>query len=265
MSSFLLPLLLLLTLLLTGCIQSDVGVYYISQTQGEIVQHLRLSDRLNLQDPAVQHWLATLEERSRQLGGHTQYLRADELQVTIPFTKGQDLSTKFNRFFSPVESATEGTLQPIFPPLPRLETHLQVSERNLLLVQRNHLSLDVDLRPLAVRSPDGTVLLSAGNLLDLQFHLTTPWGAQFAQGSLPPIEVKPAEAEDTSNTTSRRERQLTWNLKPGELNHLEASFWVPSPLGLGSVAIAFYVILGSTLRAFLFSRKPISEKAPPRV
>ena len=31
--------------------------------------------------------------------------------------------------------------------------------------------------------------------------------------------------------------RVQWQLKPGELNHLDAIFWLPNPLGIGAILI----------------------------
>ena len=38
--------------------------------------------------------------------------------------------------------------------------------------------------------------------------------------------------------------QVTWQLEPGQINHIETSFWVPSYLGIGTVIIILIVLLG---------------------
>jgi hypothetical protein len=39
-----------------------------------------------------------------------------------------------------------------------------------------------------------------------------------------------------------------WTLKPGQLNHLEAVFWLPSPLGIGTLVIVLLVLGGFYLK-----------------
>ena len=43
---FILPLVFCLLTLVTGCVQYEVGVNFESQTRGEIVQHIKLGERL---------------------------------------------------------------------------------------------------------------------------------------------------------------------------------------------------------------------------
>ncbi|NJM84994.1 MAG: DUF3153 domain-containing protein [Leptolyngbyaceae cyanobacterium RM2_2_21] len=38
------------------------------------------------------------------------------------------------------------------------------------------------------------------------------------------------------------------SLQLGQLNHMEAVFWVPSPIGLGAAAIAVLMVLGWLIR-----------------
>jgi hypothetical protein len=155
--------------------------------------------------------------------------------VRIPFSNGADLEAKFNQFFraetEPSVSDSDAELDS-----PKLTSHLMFTESNLLLLERNRLSLDVDLRSLGVLSANGNLLVSPGPLIDLEFSLNTPWGAR---------------SVNSFNQAVRQGNQLTWTLKPGEVNHLEAVFWIPSPLGIGTVAIALLVMGGSFIKSLL--------------
>jgi len=232
----LLPL-LLLCLCLTGCIQYDVGITYDSQTHGELVQRIRLDGQIPAaRQSTARAWLEGLERQARKLGGKVRHPSRQESLMTIPFHNGKDLATKFNRFFNPSAEERRQLWGGDLADLPAIAAQLTVRENNLLLVQRNRLSLDLDLRSLAVRAADGRLLVSPGGLLDVDFRLNTPWGLQRVDGT---------------PTPQLGDRQLTWILQPGELNHLEAVFWVPSPLGLGTVAIAAIVGIGTLLKALL--------------
>ena len=94
----------------------------------------------------------------------------------------------------------------------------------------------MDLRPLALNGPDGEPLASPGSLLGLEFQLQTPWGASVTAPGLP---------------LQRQGNTLTWTLQPGQLNHLEADFWIPSPIGLGALGIGLLLVLGLGLQASL--------------
>lgn len=241
--------LLLLCLCLTGCIQYDVGITYDSQTHGELVQRIRLDGQI----PAARRstaraWLEGLEQQAQKLGGKVRHPSKQESLITIPFHNGKDLAAKFNRFFSPSQEERRQLWGSDLAELPAIAAQMTVRETNLLLVQRNRLSLDLDLRSLAVRGADGRLLVSPGGLLDVGFRLNTPWGVRS-------LDSTPAPDVGDRGAFPKENRQLTWILQPGELNHLEAVFWVPSPLGLGTVAIALIVGIGALVKALLEGKR----------
>ncbi len=229
--SCLLCFLLVASLLLSGCVRYDVGIRFDSPNRGEIVQHLHIEERLKrFSDGTVQQWLALIEARTHQLGGELEHLPDDDRLVRIPFTSSGDLQTKFNQFFSPVEGDRSASA------LPSIAAQLTIATSNLLLVERNHLRYDIDLRSLGVLSSSGSLLLSPASLIDLEFRLQTAWGAH-------------SIAAATNQPVGQRAgKTLVWQLVPGEENHLEAVFWLPSPLGIGTLAIALLVALGSYLK-----------------
>ncbi|HEY9663337.1 MAG TPA: DUF3153 domain-containing protein, partial [Allocoleopsis sp.] len=118
---------------------------------------------------------------------------------------------------------------------------LQIQTRNLILWKRHHLQYDLDLRSLSV-IPDAdnaaTLLVNPKDLLNLEFTLNTTDGAQSLSSTLSP-------------TVRRQGKQLVWSLQPGEVNHLEAIFWVPSPLGIGAAIIVALVLGGMFAKAWL--------------
>ena len=127
---------------------------------------------------------------------------------------------------------------PLDTDLPKFESHLSVKQNNLLLVLRNRLTLELDLRSLSLLSSNGSLLVSPGGLLELDFSLNTPWGAQSIEtvaGAIVPESFQEG-------------KQLVWKLKPGEINYLEAVFWIPSPVGIGAVIIALFVAAGISLK-----------------
>ncbi|MEG3970540.1 DUF3153 domain-containing protein [Microcoleus sp. T2B6] len=249
---FLLPLVFCLLTLVTGCVQYDVGVNFESQTRGEIVQHIKLGERLtSFSSETVAEWLKSVERRVRLLDGKTKRLSPTEVLVRIPFNNGSELQDKFNQFYNPVAPTTQYRVSsPLETDLPKFESHLSVKQNNLLLVLRNRLSLELDLRSLSLLSSNGSLLLSPGGLLELDFSLNTPWGAESIEtvaGALIP-------------ESSQQGKQLVWKIKPGEVNYLEAIFWIPSPVGIGALIIALFVAAGIALKYQILPALGIGKK-----
>lgn len=219
--------LLVLALLLTGCVDSFVGIRFDSPQRGEITQHLRLADSLNSQ--TTRQWLDLIQRQSRALGGHVDRTR-QALTITIPFTSGADLERKFNQLLSDALIKTDLN-HPLASPLPAIDAHFSFHQSNFLLVERNRLRYDVDLRPLGVQTAGGNVVASPAKLLDLEFSLITPWGARSVKGALLPEPVA-------------GDRGLNWSLVAGQQNRIEAVFWLPNPLGIGTLVIVLLVLVG---------------------
>ena len=229
----------LAVLLLSGCVQYEVGINFQSQTHGEIVQHIKLADKLSsFSGDVVSEWLNSVETRVRQLQGKTKKISNQEIVVTIPFNNGADLEEKFNRFFQPIESQEgHNYSQDVETNLPKLESHIEVGQKNFFLALRNKLSLNLDLRSLSLLSTSNSnVVVNPGGLLDLQFRLITPWGF--------------TNIKDMGNNIiySQHDNQMIWKLKPGELNTLDAIFWIPSPIGIGAILIMGFVYAGIALK-----------------
>ena len=69
--------------------------------------------------------------------------------------------------------------------------------------------------------------------MDLEFVLNAPW------------RVKNVAKNGILDSESNPEKtQVTWKLQPGQLNTIETSFWVPSYLGIGTVIIIGFILLG---------------------
>lgn len=234
MKRLLTVLCLLVALLgLSGCVRYDVGIRFQNQTHGEIIQHIQLGEPItNFNSAIAQTWLKRLERRAKQVGGRIRKPSRQELVVTVPFTNGNDLQAKFEQLFRPDDPDTASPNASL-DALPPITSALALHESNLLLAQRNHLIYDLDLRSLGVLSSEGNLLVSPGALIDLHFSLDTPWGARIVGDAQP--------------QTQKRGKRLIWTLKPGEVNHLEAIFWIPSPLGMGTLAIALVTLAGALL------------------
>ncbi|USR89998.1 DUF3153 domain-containing protein [Phormidium yuhuli AB48] len=224
----------LTALLLSGCVRYDVGIHFDSQTHGDIIQDVTLSQRfVNLSGTTVDRWTESLKRRARSLQGSTQQIGDRRWRVVIPFNNGDDLVYKFEQFFNPLDS--HGPTPDPTQEIPELETHLTLDQQNFIFAISNHLSLDVDLRALGVLSTEGNLLISPTGLVDLSFRLITPWGAQLATVSGP-------------NSPTFEETTLIWPLEPGETQHLEVDFWVPSPIGIGALLIILLVAIASYLK-----------------
>lgn len=231
-------LVVLTSLLLTGCVHYDVGVNFNNSNRGELVQHIKLGERLTSFSGAyVYEWLNSIEHRARQLEGKAKRVSKEEVIVTIPFSNGQELQEKFNEFFnSPANQNAEPSQNESESELPKVASNLLIFQNNFLLLVRNRLIYDLDLRSLSLIASKGNVLADTGAILDLQFGLHTPWGARNIQKT------------ETAIQPEKKGKQLIWQLKPGELNHIEVVFWLPSPLGIGSLLIILFVWGGIYLR-----------------
>ncbi|MCC3426521.1 MAG: DUF3153 domain-containing protein [Microcoleus sp. PH2017_01_SCD_O_A] len=250
---FLLPLVFCILNLVTGCVQYDVGVNFDSQTHGAMVQHIKLGERLtSFSSETVGDWLKSVEKRARLLDGKTKRLSEREVIVTIPFNNGAELEDKFNQFYNPIaQTAKSRVASPLETDLPKFESHLSVKQNNLLLVLRNRLSLELDLRSLALVSSNGSPLLNPGGLLELDFSLNTPWGAE---------NISTTVAGALVPQSYQQGKQLVWKLKPGEVNYLEATFWIPSPVGIGALIIALFVAAGIAVKYQILPALLIGKK-----
>lgn len=239
MQTRLLLFVMVASLLLAGCVDYDLDVSFDSPNRGAIVQSIKLGEQFTALSPATaQEWLNSLERRAKQLQGKSQRISDNELRVMIPFYYGAELEQKFNQFFNPTEKEKKQPVVAASTDLPQIKSHLSLNQNNLLLLQRNRLSYDLDLRSLALVSSDGSVQVDPGSLVDLEFHLNTPWGARSV-----------TKGQNTiSPESSKNEHQLVWKLNPGQINHVEAVFWLPNPLGIGAVVIAIFVAAGINLK-----------------
>ncbi|WP_392531880.1 DUF3153 domain-containing protein [Nostoc sp. C117] len=247
-------LVLLTSLLLSGCVKYDVGVNFNNSNSGELVQHIKLGEQLtSFSGDSVYEWLNSIERRARNLEGKAQRVSKEEIIVTIPFSSGRELQEKFNEFFnSHANQPSEPVQSESNSELPKIESNVLLEQNNFLLLVKNRLIYDLDLRSLSLIASKGNVLANAGSILDLEFSLKTPWGA------------KNIQLTETAIEPEKNGKQLVWKLQPGELNHIEAVFWLPSPLGIGAFLIILFVWGGLYLR-YNFMPDPriqFSPKAP---
>lgn len=226
--------------LLSGCARYDVGIRFVDANHGEITQHIRLDENIpGLGGTVINSWLEDLEQQATQLGGRVQHLSSQESLIRVPFYNAKDLQNKFNQlFYAQVRSTRNHS---------PLNSQLQITTGNWIAWQRHHLQYDLDLRGLELPAlSDASNHASTSKPpLELEFSLKTPWGAKT-------IDKKYAKADDAgtgyaSNFRQQRQ-QIIWQLQPGKINHMEAVFWVPSPLGIGLVLIVLLVVGGSYIK-----------------
>lgn len=230
------PLLLCL-LCLTGCVRYDVGINFNSPYNGNIVQHIKIAQQLNNLDRSdIKKWLNHIESQARQLKGKVKKADSEELLVSIPFSNSKELATKFNQLFHsdiPVTSAIDIDEN---ADLTKLDSVVNLQQSNLILLERNSLDLVIDLRALNILTNQSKLNLDSNRAFDLEFQLATPLLAYSVSGdnNLQPI-----------NNASK---QLTWRLQPGKINHIQAIFLLPSPIGIGTVIIILLGISGYYLK-----------------
>ncbi|BAY85689.1 hypothetical protein NIES267_51900 [Calothrix parasitica NIES-267] len=235
-------ILLLASLLLSGCVDYDLGVNLNNANYGKFVQHIKLGEKLtSFSGDSVYEWLDSIERRARELEGKAKRISEEEVIVTIPFSNGRELERKYNKFFnsrndSKNNSKSRSKKSTSESELPKIDSNLLLKQSNFLLLVRNQLVYDLDLRSLALISSKGNELTNTSSIIDLEFSLKTPWGASSIQQTEDSIEP------EVDN------KQLSWKLKPGQLNHLEAVFWLPSPIGIGTLLIVLFIALGFYLR-----------------
>lgn len=205
---------------LGGCMDYDVGIQFKTQHSGAIVQQIHLDRMTTLGSVTLEQWFESLERRTQLLQGYSRYSSPQDLELTLPFANGADLVQKFNQWFAS-ETNTEASLFP-------LSAHLDLKQQNALLAIRNQLDLTVDLRELGGVTPQGEQLFDLDPLLHLSFSLQTPWGSQWSGSQPTGLDSFP--------------------LQSGQLNHLTATFWVPSPLGIGSAILVSIVWVATVLR-----------------
>jgi Protein of unknown function (DUF3153) len=206
---------------LSGCVKYDTGINFTNLSDGEIVEHIQLGEQLNsFSQNAVKTWIASIKQRTIQAQGHLERLSDREYKVTIPFNNPEELVTKIDRYFNPNSTQSE------------TKSQIQIERRNLLLITRNHLTYDIDLRSLSIDVADPKVSIDAANSVNLDFSISSPWG------------VKNIDIQNAATIASSDARQITWQLKPGKVNHIDAVFWLPNLLAVGAVAIGLISAIG---------------------
>jgi hypothetical protein len=205
---------------LSGCVKYDTGINFSSLNYGEIVEHIQLGEQLNsFNQQAVQTWVASIEQRTKQAEGSIDRISDREFKIIIPFNSAQELVTKIEQYFNPNPANNSDKA--------KFNAHMQINQSNFLVVVRNQLIYDIDLRSLSLKSTDSQATVAAQNFVDLDFRLQSPWGVSNSDTPGNIVGVKVAD-----------NNQVHWQLKPGEINHVNAIFWLPNPLGIGAILIS---------------------------
>lgn len=235
---FLLPM-------LSGCVDYDLGITFDSQTHGTITQTLHVSDQLLVLNEGALPTFETFSARAKQLSGKVRRLDDDTLQITLPFNNGAQLVERFNAFYGDVPSAedksdgvlvrnpaTTGLLSDL-PGAPNVRSHLDLQQDNFIIALRNHLTYDLQIDPAeAISNGQG---LNDIDWLTFNFLLRTPWGEIEEPSEGAAMREQPDEIEKT---------RALWHLSADQPHHIEAVFWVPSPIGIGGCAIALLCLFG---------------------
>jgi hypothetical protein len=238
--------LLVLPLLLSGCLQSDLTLRFDHHTHGQLQQTIALSNRgAALAQTTLAPWLADLKRRSAPLGGQIRQ-RPQTITLTVPFSTGPDLVNRVKTLFAAPppssesgDGATPSLLLPGWGPVPY---ELVIAQTNWSLASRTHLIYHLDLRDLPANGNRSTEVLAAAPWADLLLHLQVPWGLAIAPGTTPP------QTTDSHGAT--------WQLQPGALTTIDVTFWLPNALAMGSLAIALAVIAGYLLRYRILPLQP---------
>lgn len=234
---FLLPIVLCLATLLTGCVDYQVGVNFATPYSGEITQHVKVGAQLDSLAPGdTRKWLNSLSKRSRQLDGKVSKLNSQELLLTVPFGSGAELAQKFNQLFQ-TTIVPDATIPKDQLELLELNSQADLHQSNLVFVERNSINLAIDLRALGVLSQQKNIIIDPASLANLTFELNTPW-----------LAYSVANQDNLQPLKNPLVKSLVWQLQPGEINHIQAVFWLPSPLGIGAVLIALIMIAGFWLK-----------------
>ncbi|MCE2719942.1 MAG: DUF3153 domain-containing protein [Dolichospermum sp.] len=218
---------ILSSLLLSGCVKYDLGVNFNSTNNGELIQHIQLPEKVTIfSGDYLSEWLKTLENQARTLGGSTQRISPAEIVLKIPFTSAKELQEKFTVFFKNRSSQDSNNSE-----ISDITSSLVAEDRNFFLFSRNHLVYDLDLRSLAMLTTNNN-----NSIVNLDFSLQTPWG------------TKNIDNNENAIKPEKHGNQLIWTLKPGAINHIEVVFWLPNFLGIGTLLIIAFVWLGFYLR-----------------
>jgi Protein of unknown function (DUF3153) len=162
----------------------------------------------NYTNSTAQAFLNQVRQQTRSVQGSVKSISKAESLVTVPFHTAKDLEHKFNQFFQPDSQSQSQSDHE----LPAIVSNLKISQSNWLLFEHDQLTFDLNLTALGLQ---GTEAFADPTTL---------------------FKLKMAVND------------RTWDLKPGKKNHIVTDFWLPMPLGWGTLAIGVVVTLGLQIR-----------------
>ena len=231
--------------LLAGCVDLETEVRFGEANHGEVVQTLRLDESWQVWGGATaREWLDRWADRARSLGGTVRNQSDRTLTITIPFHNGRDLQSTFQAFSTPTATQPPRDAERADPSLlfDRLAfpSQFQLHQQNWLVAVRNQLRYEVDLRSLAAVGGEQFALVDADRLLRWRFGLRVPvlgdpWRDRFSPSSHQP---------QGDRLPQRQQGRWVWPLEPGQQTVIEAVFWVPSWVGIGSIGIGLSCAIG---------------------
>jgi hypothetical protein len=218
------------SLLLTSCVDADLSIRFDSQTHGQITQTLHLSDRLRT---APDQLFERITAKAKALSGKARQSDHNTLQIVLPFNSGEQLVARFNAFYGNAYDSAQSSDNlsglALYDGAPPVSAHLALQQSNYFFALRDHLVYDLQVESLPAHSGQlANSKLSDLSWLNLDFHLSTPWGVTLSD---------PPTADNQGQT-------VTWHLSADRPQHIEATFWLPSPIGIGAGAIAAFCLLG---------------------
>jgi hypothetical protein len=218
--------LLAIALTLSGCVKYDTEINFSSLNYGEIIQHIQLDRQISsFGQTAVAEWLKTVEQRTQKLDGRLSYPSNQELEVKIPFNNAKDLESKLNQYFNPGANP-EG-----------IKSQLKVTQNNFLFAVRTHLTYDLDLQSLALKTRNPKLAIDDKANLDINFSISSPWG----------VSSRDRDGIIAGKFDPNRDR-LSWKLPAGQIDKIDAIFWLPNPLGIGGAIVICIGTLGYYLK-----------------
>lgn len=223
-------ILLITLVLLAGCVEYDLDIQFDSQTHGQMVQQLHWTGTVSPTE--FRSWQTALATRAKAVDGQVKWTDGTTATVTVPFNNGAELEQRFNQFFGGDSSGTGLVL----PGGETVSATLALAQGNWIFAIRNHLVLALDFTEIPTGKTLGAPVLQGVELLTGKVQLTTPWGIEH-------LELDPNAA-----LVPERNAINEWHLHGGQINQIEADFWIPSPIGIGAAAIALLMAMGYGLR-----------------